>query len=60
MLRQTLERADYRVSAATTGHQALQVTREIGPNLLLMDVVMPDMKGYQATRKLTRSLRTFR
>ena len=55
MLRQALERADYRVSVAATGRQALQVTREIGPDLLLMDVMMPDMKGYQATRKLTRS-----
>ena len=53
--RQCLETAGYRVSVAATGRQALQLTREIGPDLLLMDVVMPDMNGYQATRKLSRS-----
>lgn len=53
--RQCLERAGYRVSVAATGKQALQLTRELGPDLLLMDVVMPDMNGYQATRKLSRS-----
>ena len=53
--RQCLERAGYRVSVAATGKQALALTRELGPDLLLMDVVMPDMNGYQATRKLSRS-----
>ena len=53
--RQCLQRAGYRVSVAATGKQALQLTRELGPDLLLMDVVMPDMNGYQATRKLSRS-----
>ncbi|MEM7408517.1 MAG: response regulator [Pseudomonadota bacterium] len=55
VVRQALEKAGYRVSVAATGRQALQLTRELGPDLLLMDVVMPDMNGYQATRKLTRS-----
>jgi twitching motility two-component system response regulator PilH len=53
--RQCLARAGYRVSVAATGQQALELARELGPDLLLMDVVMPDMNGYQATRKLSRS-----
>jgi twitching motility two-component system response regulator PilH len=55
MVRVALERAGYRLSVAATGRQALQVTREIGQDFLLMDVVMPDTNGFQATRKLTRS-----
>jgi len=53
--RQCLERSGYRISVAATGKHALQLTRELEPNLLLMDAVMPDMNGYQATRKLSRS-----
>ena len=54
-VRQSLQMAGYRGGVAATGRQALQVAREIKPDLLLMEVVMPDMNGYQATRKLPQS-----
>ncbi len=57
-VRQSLQMAGYRGGVAATGRQALQVAREIKPDLLLMEVVMPDMNGYQATRKLPQSKNT--
>ena len=58
IVRQSLQMAGYRGGLAATGRQALQVAREIKPDLLLMEVVMPDMNGYQATRKLPQSKNT--
>ena len=57
-VRQSLQMAGYRGGVAATGRQALQVAREIKPDLLLMEVVMPDMNGYQATCKLPQSKNT--
>ncbi len=34
--------------------KALRLVPEIKPNLILMDVVMPGMNGFQATRKLSK------
>jgi len=44
----------YQVGTAESGEEGVAKTREICPDLVLMDVVMPGMNGYQATRMLTR------
>ena len=55
VVRQALERAGCEVQVAATERQALQLGSELEPDLLVMDVVMPDLNGYQATRKLSRN-----
>lgn len=40
-----LERAGYAVTAAASGGEALQIVREQMPQVLLTDIVMPDMSG---------------
>ena len=37
---------------ATNGDQALSVARQVDPDLVLLDVVMPDMSGYEVAPKL--------
>jgi twitching motility two-component system response regulator PilH len=49
-----LKRHGHEVLAAESGEQALQVARDSKPDLILMDIVMPGLNGFQATRQLTR------
>lgn len=47
-----LERAGYEVSVATDGIQAVEVARQDAPDLILMDMLLPRMDGWAATRAL--------
>ena len=49
-----LENAGHRVIAATNGYDGLSMARDEKPDLILMDIVMPGINGFQATRQLTR------
>ncbi|MCK6412776.1 MAG: response regulator [Azonexus sp.] len=49
-----LTRAGYLVTTASNGEEAIAKARSEHPDLILMDVVMPGLNGYQATRTLTR------
>jgi len=42
----------YRVSVATNGREALDLVAQNPPELILLDVMMPGMDGYQVCRKL--------
>lgn len=55
---QMLERHGYTVETATDGETSLQKAGEVKPDLILMDVVMPGMNGFQATRQLNKSPET--
>jgi signal transduction histidine kinase/HPt (histidine-containing phosphotransfer) domain-containing protein len=44
--------ADHQVLMATSGAKALELCRSDPPDLVLLDVVMPDMDGYEVCRQL--------
>lgn len=48
----------YNVKAAKSGEQALKVAFADPPDLVLLDVVMPEMDGYETIRKLKENIRT--
>lgn len=50
-----LQRQGYQISAATNGQQGLSKATEELPDLILLDVMMPDMDGYQVTRQLRQN-----
>lgn len=55
MMRKLLEMSGYRVLEATNGQEAVQVTSEKQPELILMDLSLPIIDGLAATR-LIRNL----
>ncbi|MDR2451138.1 MAG: response regulator [Candidatus Accumulibacter sp.] len=54
VLSELLVRNGYQVFTAENGEEGVEKTKEILPDLVIMDVVMPGINGYQATRTLTR------
>ena len=51
----TLSAAGYQVTVAADGEEGVTIACNAYPDLILMEVVMPGLNGYQATRALTRS-----
>jgi CheY-like chemotaxis protein/MinD-like ATPase involved in chromosome partitioning or flagellar assembly len=50
-----LQRQGYQISAATNGGQGLAKAFEERPDLVLLDVMMPDMDGYEVARRLRKN-----
>jgi twitching motility two-component system response regulator PilH len=53
-----LENHHHTVITASDGEEGINVAISQRPDLILMDVVMPRMNGFQATRKLSRDPQT--
>lgn len=52
MLTRRLHRRGYQVLQAGDGRQGVEVARRERPDLVLMDLSLPEMDGWQATRQL--------
>ena len=57
-MRKALEQAGFRIEAAADGAEAIRKAREMHPDLILMDIVMPGMDGFRATRTLSNAPET--
>lgn len=55
VVRNMLEKVGYNVLWADHADRGIKMAEEMMPSLILMDVVMPGMNGFQATRRLTRN-----
>lgn len=53
-LSEILSKQGYQVLLAESGEEAMEKARSQRPDLILMDVVMPGLNGFQATRALSR------
>jgi twitching motility two-component system response regulator PilH len=56
-MRRALESHGFETVGAADGAEAIRKAREIRPDLILMDVVMPGQNGFQLTRAITRDPR---
>ena len=54
LLRTWLEKKGFRVLEAENGDQAVSLAKEERPDLIIMDVEMPELDGISATRKIRR------
>lgn len=52
IMQRRLEREGYRVETAQTGKESLEKIRKISPDLVLMDMSMPMIDGWEATRRI--------
>lgn len=53
-----LERYDFEILIATDGEDGLAIAQEVRPDLILLDIVMPGMDGYEVCRRLKNDPRT--
>jgi two-component system cell cycle response regulator DivK len=53
-----LQFSGYRVAEATNGVEAIEKTLELLPDIILMDLALPKMDGWEATRRLKADERT--
>jgi twitching motility two-component system response regulator PilH len=52
VMQKALEGHGYRTAIAVNGAEGIKLARQMHPDLIFMDIVMPGINGYQATRTL--------
>ncbi|MEN8130074.1 MAG: response regulator [Pseudomonadota bacterium] len=58
VLKLMLIKEGYEIATAKSGEEGIRVAKTQKPDLILMDVVMPGMNGFQATRELSHAEET--
>ena len=58
VLKGMLEKNGYETEIAQSGIEGIERAKAFKPDLVLMDVVMPGLNGFQATRQLTKDPET--
>ncbi|GMT48493.1 MAG: hybrid sensor histidine kinase/response regulator [bacterium] len=58
VLANVLKQKNYQISAAKNGHQALDLVKETTPDLILLDIMMPEMDGFETCQRLKKDSKT--
>lgn len=54
VLKTMLEKNGFETISANSGEEGIEVAKKEKPDVILMDIVMPGLNGFQATRQLTK------
>ena len=57
-LKRIVEKLGHAAITAQDGAAGVEIARRDNPDLILMDVVMPNLNGFQATRTIARDVKT--
>lgn len=52
LLRYRLERSGFAVAVAKDGSEALELSAQLDPSLLVLDIMLPEVDGYEVLRRL--------
>ncbi len=55
IFKKILEKQGYKIVVAKDGQEGVDMAKQTRPDLILMDVVMPVLNGFQATRQLKKN-----
>lgn len=55
LIRMNLELEGYKIITSMSGLDALQKFRQVAPDFIILDIMLPDISGYNVLRKLRRS-----
>ncbi len=58
IFKKILEKQGYKIIVAKDGQEGVDIAKQTRPDIILMDVVMPVLNGFQATRQLKNSEET--
>jgi twitching motility two-component system response regulator PilH len=58
ILKKILEKHQHQIIIAEDGNQAIALTHSKKPHLIVMDVIMPNLNGFQTTRHLSKDPKT--
>lgn len=54
LLQKKLTKEGYEISVARDGEEGLKAVREIKPNLILLDIIMPKMGGFEVMEEMAK------
>lgn len=57
LVRIRLEKKGYQVTTALSGEEALELAKKEKPDLVILDIMMPEMDGYEVLKRLRGDLK---